>query len=245
MGVGLLLHAPLGPAGVLRVAPQGGVAHFEEHRAGGHRRGRGAAEQGLRVLAVSDHILQGTGLIVGVLLGLVDDQQVKALAQAALGGAGAELDAALALFQLDVLPAHGLNGFIGDLGLVQQVAQPLPGGPGGGGAVGGVQDALALLQAVQLPDGGDLVLAVAAGHGIAELGMHPQILLVAGKDVIQQQLLPLLGDAPGGVVQVDGVLAEGFGVGQHHGSGGRLTPQPCRGCLFSRPRHGGLGSSFA
>ena len=111
--------------------------------------------------------------------------------------------------------------------------------------MGGVQDALALLQAVQLPDGGDLIFAIAARHGIAELGVHPQVILIAGEDVIQQQFLPLLGSATGGVVQVDGILPEGLCVGQHHGSGGRLTPQPCRGCLFSRPRHGGLGSSFA
>ena len=126
MGVGLLLHAPFGPAGILGVAPQGSIAHFQEHRAGGDRRGRGAAEQGLRVLAVGDHILQGAGLIVGVLLRFVHHQQIKALAQTALGRTGAELNAAFAIFQLDVLAAYRLDGLVRDLRLVQQMAQTLP-----------------------------------------------------------------------------------------------------------------------
>ena len=84
MGVGLLLHAPFGPAGVLRFALQGCVSQFKEHRAGGDRRGRCAAEECLRVAAVRDHIFEGAFLIVGVLLRLVDDEQVEALAQTAL-----------------------------------------------------------------------------------------------------------------------------------------------------------------
>ena len=49
------------------------------------------------------------------------------------------------------------------LALVQQAAQALPRGMTGGRAVGCVQDVLAPLETVQLPHGGDLILAVAAG----------------------------------------------------------------------------------
>ena len=143
-----------------------------------------------------------------------------------------------------MLPAHRLDGLVGDPGLVQQMAQPLPGGPAGGGAVGGVEDALPLLQAIQLPDGGDLVFAVAPGHRIAELGMDPQPLLVTGQDIVQKQLLPLLGPASGGVVKVDGRLAQGLGIGQHHGGSGRLTAKSVRGRRLACPWHGGQGPSF-
>ena len=232
MGVGLLLHAPLGPAGVLRFSLQGRVAQFEEHRAGGDRRGRCAAEECLWVAAVRDHILEGAFLIVGVLLRLVDDEQVEALAQTALGGTGAELDAALTAFQPDALPARGTNGSVFYLGLVQQAAQALPRGMTGGRAVGCVQDVLAPLEAVQLPHGGDLILAVAAGDAVAEFGMYPQAVLVFGEDVVEQELLPLLGSAPGGVVEVDGLLTVGRGVGQHHRRRGRLAAQLFRDGLF-------------
>ena len=148
MRVGLLFHAPLSPAGVLGITPQRSVAHFEEYRAGRDRRRRRAAKQCLRVLAVCDHVFQGTGLIVSVFLRFVDHQQIETFTQTALGRAGAELDAARAIFQLDVLTAHRLNGFVRDLCFIQQMAQALPCCARGGGAVRGVQDAFALLQAV-------------------------------------------------------------------------------------------------
>ena len=145
-------------------------------------------------------------------LRLVDDEQVEALSQTALGGTGAELDAALTAFQPDALPARGTNGFVFYLGLVQQAAQALPRGMTGGRAVGCVQDVLAPLETVQLPHGGDLILAVAAGDAVAEFGMYPQAVLVFGEDVVEQELLPLLDGTPGGVVEVDGLLPVGRGV---------------------------------
>ena len=78
----------------------------------------------------------------------------------------------------------------------------------GGRAVSCVQDVLAPLETVQLPHGGDLILAVAAGDAVAEFGMYPQAVLVFG-------LLPV-----------------GRGVGQHHRRRGRLAAQLFRDGLF-------------
>ena len=135
-------------------------------------------------------------------------------------------------FQPDALPARGTNGFVFYLGLVQQAAQALPRGMTGGRAVGCVQDVLAPLETVQLPHGGDLILAVAAGDAVAEFGMYPQAVLVFGEDVVEQELLPLLGGTPGGVVEVDGLLPVGRGVGQHHRRRWRLAAQLFRDGLF-------------
>jgi len=198
--IGLPVHAPLGPAGVGALALQGIVAQPQKNSAGRYRGGRRAAEDGLRVFRVGHDVLQGAFLIVLIFLCFVNDQQVKPFAQAALAAAGSEVAAAAAFAQQDdALKAQlfgvGIVLVVGFIllrpqhlsvaGSIQHRCQPSAGRSAGGGAVGGVQNALAVGKAVQLAHHHHLVFTVSARHRIPKLGVHPQAVLVHGKDVIQ------------------------------------------------------------
>ena len=203
-GIRVLVHAPFGPTGIFFLPGEDGAAQLRENGTGGNRRRRGAQEDGLRIFTVRDHIFQGALLVILVLLGLINDQQVKPLAQTALAGTGTKFYFSAA-GKLNVLLSIGAirrNDLY--FCFCQQIKKSLPCGVCSCCAVRRVQDVLAMGQAPHLAYGHNLVFAVAAGHGIAELGVLPEHVFAGGNGhhVPEQQHLPLLGLPPGAVVQL-------------------------------------------
>lgn len=179
-------------------------------------RRRRATEDRLRVLAVRNDVFERAFLIVLVLLRLVDHEQVKPFAEAALARPRAELDLS-AVFQLDVFLAEGaIARRDRDIRFGQKVQQAFPCRMRRRGSVRRVQDMFAALHdPVKLPHGNDFVLAVSTRDGIAELRMCPKPVGVFGQKVVQKKLLPLLRRASRGIVKLDRLRTARLLIGQH------------------------------
>ena len=223
--VGQVRHRPFRPAGIFRLSGETFLPVIQEDRAGADRRGRRAAHERLRVAAVGDDVFQRGFLIGGIFLRLVDDQQVVAFAQTALGRACAEIDDALAL--LDVFKAELLGGLEilarFQSGFGQTLHDLLPRAVGRGGAVSGIQHPLAVLQAPDRAHDENFGFAVAPRHRPAEFHVNPQPVLAGCHDVFQQERLPVLRGASGTVVKCDRFRPQRFGVGLPDGYGRSLS----------------------
>ena len=76
----------------------------------------------------------------------------------------------------------------------------------------GMQNSLPVGKSKHFPNDHDFVFTIPAGNFLAVFGVYPQAVGVDGKNVICQQLLPLLSGASAAVIQIDSLLPARLGV---------------------------------
>ena len=79
-------------------------------------------------------------------------------------------------------------------------------------AVCGMQNLFPVGKPPHFPNDHDFIFAVPAGDFLTVFGVYPQAIGIDGKNVICQQLLPLLSGAAAAVIQIDSLLPARLGV---------------------------------